>query len=369
MRAFAAGEIDVLVSHHGDRGRGRRRQRHDDGGPRRRPVRGLAAAPAARPGRPRRPAGALPAGHRARRPDSPARERLDAVAATTDGFELSRLDLQQRREGDVLGAAQSGRRSSLRLLHVLDDEDVIVEAREVATALVADDPDLSGHPDLAEPGAPAARGRAGRLPGEGMSSTMTRIIGGDAGGRRLQTPTGDATRPTSDRVREALFSAVDSALGSLPGCASSTCTPAAARSASRRARAAPAWSRWSSTTGAPRRLIRDNVRVARLQPGRRAWSSADRRVLAHPPRAPYDVVFADPPYAAAGRRRGRRRCAALRRPRLARPGGAGRRRALQPRRRSWRGRRGSRGRPQQEVRRDHALVRSRHCLSVTAEEP
>jgi ATP-dependent DNA helicase RecG len=81
---------------------------------------------------------------------SAARERLAAVAATTDGFELSRVDLQQRREGDVLGTSQSGHRSSLRLLHVLEHEDVIVQAREVAAALVADDPDLHGHPELAE---------------------------------------------------------------------------------------------------------------------------------------------------------------------------------------------------------------------------
>ena len=81
---------------------------------------------------------------------SPARERLDAVASTTDGFELSRVDLQQRREGDVLGASQSGRRSSLRLLHVLDHEDVIAEAREVATRVLAADPDLRDHPVLAE---------------------------------------------------------------------------------------------------------------------------------------------------------------------------------------------------------------------------
>ena len=58
-------------------------------------------------------------------PDSPARERLDAVAATLDGFELSRLDLEQRREGDVLGAAQAGRQSSLKLLQLLEDEDLI----------------------------------------------------------------------------------------------------------------------------------------------------------------------------------------------------------------------------------------------------
>jgi ATP-dependent DNA helicase RecG len=81
---------------------------------------------------------------------SPARERLDAVAATTDGFVLSRLDLEQRREGDVLGVSQSGRRSSLRLLNVLEDEDVILQAREIAAAVVAADPDLGAHPHLAE---------------------------------------------------------------------------------------------------------------------------------------------------------------------------------------------------------------------------
>ncbi|MDX6351778.1 MAG: ATP-dependent helicase RecG [Streptomyces sp.] len=79
---------------------------------------------------------------------SQARARLDAVAATLDGFELSRIDLEQRREGDVLGQAQSGTRSSLRMLTVIEDEDVIAEAREEATALVAADPELTGHPDL-----------------------------------------------------------------------------------------------------------------------------------------------------------------------------------------------------------------------------
>ena len=78
-----------------------------------------------------------------------ARERLSAVAATSDGFELSRFDLAARREGDVLGAAQSGSRRSLRLLSVLDHEDVILRAREEATRLVDADPDLSGHPVLA----------------------------------------------------------------------------------------------------------------------------------------------------------------------------------------------------------------------------
>jgi ATP-dependent DNA helicase RecG len=79
---------------------------------------------------------------------SPARARLDAVAATLDGFELSRIDLEQRREGDVLGQAQSGVRSSLRMLAVIEDEEVIAAAREEAAAVVAADPELSGLPEL-----------------------------------------------------------------------------------------------------------------------------------------------------------------------------------------------------------------------------
>ncbi|MFC8267196.1 ATP-dependent DNA helicase RecG [Streptomyces cinereoruber] len=79
---------------------------------------------------------------------SPARQRLGAVASTLDGFELSRIDLEQRREGDVLGQAQSGVRSSLRVLTVIDDEEVIAAAREEATALVLADPDLTANPGL-----------------------------------------------------------------------------------------------------------------------------------------------------------------------------------------------------------------------------
>jgi ATP-dependent DNA helicase RecG len=80
--------------------------------------------------------------------ESPARERVEAVAKTLDGFELARVDLDQRREGDVLGAAQSGR-TSLRLLRVIEHEDVIESARHDATELIAADPGLAGHPALA----------------------------------------------------------------------------------------------------------------------------------------------------------------------------------------------------------------------------
>jgi ATP-dependent DNA helicase RecG len=80
--------------------------------------------------------------------ETPARERLNAVAGTVDGFELSRIDLEQRREGDVLGASQSGTQSHLRLLRVLRDEALIEQAREDAETLIATDNDLSDYPAL-----------------------------------------------------------------------------------------------------------------------------------------------------------------------------------------------------------------------------
>ena len=70
--------------------------------------------------------------------ESPSRVRLEAVASTNDGFELSRIDLEQRREGDVLGTHQSGSRSHLRLLRVLRDEDLIEVARNEAQSLIDD---------------------------------------------------------------------------------------------------------------------------------------------------------------------------------------------------------------------------------------
>jgi ATP-dependent DNA helicase RecG len=80
--------------------------------------------------------------------ETPARARLTAVAGTLDGFELSRIDLEQRREGDVLGASQSGTQSHLRLLRVLRDEALIEQARDDAESLIATDNDLSDYPAL-----------------------------------------------------------------------------------------------------------------------------------------------------------------------------------------------------------------------------
>jgi ATP-dependent DNA helicase RecG len=81
--------------------------------------------------------------------ESTARQRLDAVAATRDGFALAEVDLEQRREGDVLGASQSGSRSSLKLLRVLRDADLIAQARTLAEQCIAQDPELND-PGLAD---------------------------------------------------------------------------------------------------------------------------------------------------------------------------------------------------------------------------
>jgi ATP-dependent DNA helicase RecG len=80
---------------------------------------------------------------------SPTGQRLAAVAATSDGFELARLDLETRREGDILGAAQSGRRSGVRMLSLLEDEELIAAARAEATALLETERGLADHPGLA----------------------------------------------------------------------------------------------------------------------------------------------------------------------------------------------------------------------------
>lgn len=81
-------------------------------------------------------------------PDHPGRARLDAVAATTDGFELAEVDLSLRKEGDILGASQSGGRSGLRWVSALRDEALVARARAAAETVVHDDPQLTEHPAL-----------------------------------------------------------------------------------------------------------------------------------------------------------------------------------------------------------------------------
>lgn len=127
---------------------------------------------------------------------------------------------------------------------------------------------------------------------------MTRIIGGTAGGRRIKAPTGDTTRPTSDRVREALFSAIDSTLGSLSGLrfldlyAGSGAVGLEARS---RGAGVVTCVEHDRRTAA---LVRENARTLGFS-AVDVVTSTVARALAHPPRAPYDLVFLDPPYALA----------------------------------------------------------------------
>ena len=123
---------------------------------------------------------------------------------------------------------------------------------------------------------------------------MTRIIGGAAGGRRLKTPPGEGTRPTSDRVREALFSAIESQLGTLSG---RTVLDLYAGSG---AVALEALSRGAAAATA----VESDRRTARLISANAAdlglpiavVARPVERVVAEPSRSPFDVVFADPPY-------------------------------------------------------------------------
>jgi ATP-dependent DNA helicase RecG len=80
--------------------------------------------------------------------DSIALQRIEAVAGESDGFRLSEIDLELRREGDVLGATQSGGRSSLRLLRVIQDADLIQKVRAELEQAFEQDPNLTGNPTL-----------------------------------------------------------------------------------------------------------------------------------------------------------------------------------------------------------------------------
>lgn len=127
---------------------------------------------------------------------------------------------------------------------------------------------------------------------------MTRIIGGAAKGRRLRTPPGEATRPTADRVREALFSALESELGSLHG----------VRFLDLYAGSGAVGLEAASRGATQVTAVESNRRTARLVAGNAAELGVDldlraqpvAAVLATAPGAAYDAVFLDPPYPMAG---------------------------------------------------------------------
>ncbi len=124
---------------------------------------------------------------------------------------------------------------------------------------------------------------------------MTRIIGGSAGGRRIKAPTGDSTRPTSDRVREALFSSIDASVGSVTGLrfldlyAGSGAVGLEAMSRGAGVLTCVEHDRRTAS------LVRDNARTLGFTV--EVVAAPVSRALAQPPRAPYDLVFLDPPYA------------------------------------------------------------------------
>lgn len=123
----------------------------------------------------------------------------------------------------------------------------------------------------------------------------TRIIGGTAGGRRIRTPSGEATRPTSDRVREALFSSIEAEVGSIAGLRFLDLYAGSG------AVGLEAWSRgagvvtWVEHDRRTAALIRDNARDLGCRSAE-VVTAPVARVLHTPPRAPYDLVFLDPPY-------------------------------------------------------------------------
>lgn len=124
---------------------------------------------------------------------------------------------------------------------------------------------------------------------------MTRIIGGSVGGRRINTPRGEATRPTSDRVREALFSAIESWCGSLQGLRFLDLYAGSG---------AVGLEAWSRGAGVVTLVEQDRRTAALIAANAKAlgFARADVRVgqvataLHSPPAAPYDVAFLDPPY-------------------------------------------------------------------------
>ena len=231
-------------------------------------------------------------------PASTSMERLLAVAGTRDGFELSRIDLEQRREGNVLGIEQSGGALAASSCSRCSATRTSSSAPGPPRRAPRERPRPRPQPGT-RGGNPSARGvRAGRLPGEDVThweDGMTRIIGGTAGGRRLRTPSGDATRPTADRVREALFSALEAELGSLTGLrfldlyAGSGAVGLEAMS-----RGAAAVTSVESDRRTAR-LVQDNASTLGFDEVE-VLAQPVARVLGGTPGAPYDVVFADPPY-------------------------------------------------------------------------
>ena len=187
---------------------------------------------------------------------------------------------------------------------------------------------------------------------------------GVAGGRRIQTPRGVTPGPPATGCARRCSPRSSPGAARCTGCASSTCTPAPARSASRRGPGAPGVVTLVEQDRRTASLIADNAQGARLRQGQRRGRAGLRRPCQRPPAAPYDVAFLDPPYPLDDD-------AVDRRPRtpwsttMAGAGRAGGRRALRAQPRARLARRASPTPRHEALRRDHALVRSRRVPAVT----
>ena len=186
-----------------------------------------------------------------------------------DGFRLAEIDLELRGEGELIGTRQSGL-AQFRVARLPEDAELLDGARRIARRAAGGRPGARRSPSTRCSAEALQRGlrRRGARPDPGVSP---RVIAGRYGGRRLQAPPGDATRPTADRVREALFSILG-ARSTARAC--STSSPAPARSASRRSRAAPRTATFVETRAGRARGAAGQPRGAR---GRAPRSSARTR--------------------------------------------------------------------------------------------
>ena len=231
------------------------------------------------------------------------------MAKSSDGFELAERDLEIRGSGEVFGERQSGW-TDLKLGRLPRDEPIVIQARAVAEAVLDADPG-SGPPPAAARRGRGPSWRSGRVLVQGLKSRRSdvaqrkqgggpsgrlRVVAGSVGGRRFEAPPGEAIRPTTERVREAVFSSLGSAdhrgIGPRPlrgyWCDGD--------------RGAVAW-RGARGVGRPRPHGRDGVPRKTSSPSVSPtsagwWNARSRRCWrrARRPEAPFDVVCCDPPY-------------------------------------------------------------------------